>query len=120
MQKIIKHIGEDERRHVAWGTFTCRRHVAADDGLWQVVNDRMGELIGLAAEAVVTFRRIGDNPPFGIDPDAMTAYAPDKLSRRLGAVESARGADLLTIDRDATPDALEEKVHSEDQRVLAV
>ena len=32
MQKIIKHIGDDERRHMAWGTFTCRRHVAADDG----------------------------------------------------------------------------------------
>ena len=24
-------IGDDERRHMAWGTFTCRRHVAADD-----------------------------------------------------------------------------------------
>ena len=31
MQKVIKHIGDDERRHMAWGTFTCRRHVAADD-----------------------------------------------------------------------------------------
>ena len=119
MQKVIKHIGDDERRHMAWGTFTCRRHVAADDSLWQVVQDRMGELIGPATATVdATFRRFDDKPPFGIDPDEMTAYAMDKLSRRLGAIESARGADLLTIDRDASPEALEEKFHSEDQLEL--
>ncbi len=119
MQKIVKHIGDDERRHMAWGTFTCRRHVAADDSLWQVVQDRMGELMGLAAEAVdATFRRFDDKPPFGIDPDEMTAYSMDKLTRRLGTIESARGADLFTIDNDASPEALEEKFHSEDQLVL--
>ena len=79
MQKVIKHIGDDERRHMAWGTFTCRRHVAADDSLWQVVQDRMGELIGPATATVdATFRRFDDKPPFGIDPDEMTAYAMDK------------------------------------------
>ena len=119
MQKVIKHIGDDERRHMAWGTFTCRRHVAADDDLWQVVQDRMGELMGLATETVdVSFSVFDYKPPFGIDPDEMTAYAMDKLTRRLGAIESARGADLLTIDRDASPEALEEKFHSEDQLQL--
>ena len=123
MQKIIKHIGDDERRHMAWGTFTCRRHVAANDDLWQVVHDRMGELMGPAEETVATtFRTFEDKfhkePPFGIEPDEMTAYAVDKLSRRLGAIESARGADLLSIDRDASPEALEEKFHSEDQLQL--
>jgi ribonucleoside-diphosphate reductase beta chain len=97
----------------------CRRHVAADDTLWQVVQDRMGELMGLAAAAVdATFRRFDDKPPFGIDPDKMTAYAMDKLTRRLGAIESARGADLFTIDRNALPETLEEKFHAEDQLVL--
>ena len=38
-----------------------------------------------------------NKPPFGIDPDEMTAYAADKLMRRLGAIESARGADLRSI-----------------------
>jgi phosphoribosylformylglycinamidine (FGAM) synthase-like enzyme len=52
MQKVIKHIGDDERRHMAWGTFTCRRHVAADDANWQAVTDRMGELMGLAVGSV--------------------------------------------------------------------
>ena len=119
MQKIIKHIGDDERRHMAWGTFTCRRHVAANDELWQVVQDRMGELMGLATETVAeTFRKFDNKPSFGLDPEEMINYAVDKLTRRLGAIESARGADLLTIDRDASPEALEEKFHMEDQLEL--
>ena len=43
----------------------------------------------------------------------------DKLIRRLGAIESARGADIRMIDRDASPEALEEKFHAEDQLALA-
>jgi ribonucleoside-diphosphate reductase beta chain len=119
MQKIIKHIGDDERRHMAWGTFTCRRHVAADDNNWQVVQDRMGELMGLAVDSVqVDPFNFDADSPFGIDPAEMGAYAADKLSRRLGAIESARGADLRLIDRDAFPETLEEQFHAEDQLTL--
>jgi ribonucleoside-diphosphate reductase beta chain len=119
MQKIIKHIGDDERRHMAWGTFTCRRHVAADDNNWQVVQDRMGELMGLALATVEGGTAHFDNdPPFGIDPDDLSAYAADKLTRRLGAIESARGADIRLIDRDASPEVLEEQFHTEDQLTL--
>ena len=75
--------------------------------------------MGLATETVaVSFLEFDNKPPFGIDPEEMTAYAVDKLTRRLGAIEAARGADLLTIDRDASPEALEEKFHSEDQLEL--
>jgi ribonucleoside-diphosphate reductase beta chain len=119
MQQIIKHIGDDERRHMAWGTFTCRRHVAADDNNWQVVQDRMGELMGLALATVEGGTAHFDNdPPFGIDPDDLSAYAADKLTRRLGAIESARGADIRLIDRDASPEVLEEQFHTEDQLTL--
>lgn len=120
MQKIIKHIGDDERRHMAWGTFTCRRHVAADESMWQVVQDRMGELMPIAVATVDSgASEFGDNPPFGIDPAEMAAYAADKLTRRLGAIESARGADLRLIDRDVSPETLEEQFHTEDQLVLS-
>ena len=120
MQKIIKHIGDDERRHMAWGTFTCRRHVAADDSMWQVVTDRMTELMPLALGTVQAGSEdFGDNPPFNIDPAELSAYAADKLTRRLGAIESARGADLRLIDRDASPETLEETFHAEDQLALS-
>ncbi len=122
MQKIIKHIGDDERRHMAWGTFTCRRHVAADDSLFDVVDERMQELL-VPAMGVVTapFDRLaeGEEPPFAIDLNEIAEYAMDKIGRRLGAIESARGANLLDIDVDASPEALEERFHSEYQAELA-
>ena len=122
MQKIIKHIGDDERRHMAWGTFTCRRHVAADDTLWDAVDERMQELLVPAMGVVTgTFEQFeGEDPPFGVDISEMAEYAMDKVGRRLGAIESARGANLLDIDVDASPEQLEEKFHAEDQAELAM
>ncbi|MCE3552552.1 R2-like ligand-binding oxidase [Pseudonocardia sp. RS11V-5] len=121
IQKVIKHIGDDERRHMAWGTFTCRRHVAADDAMFDVVDERMQELMVPAMGVVTaTFDKYeGGEPPFGVDISEMAEYAMDKLGRRLGAIESARGADLRVIDVDASPEALEEKFHAEDQLELA-
>src|SRR5699024_10548916 len=40
MRQIVRLIGDDERRHMAWGTFSCRRHVAADDSHGEVVRER--------------------------------------------------------------------------------
>lgn len=121
LQKVIKHIGDDERRHMAWGTFTCRRHVAADDSLYDVVDERMQELMVPAMGVVTgTVDRFPDGQvPFEIDINELAEYAMDKLGRRLGAIESARGADLFVIDVDAEPEQLEEQFHVEDQRELA-
>ena len=121
MQRLIKHIGDDERRHMAWGTFTCRRHVAADDSLWDAVDERMQELL-VPSMGVVTapFDRLeGGEPPFAIDIDELAEYAMDKIERRLGAIESARGRPVWEIDVDASPEALEERFHAEDQAALA-
>ena len=51
MQELVRRIGDDERRHMAWGTFTCRRHIAADDANWDVFEARMNELMPLALDA---------------------------------------------------------------------
>jgi ribonucleoside-diphosphate reductase beta chain len=122
MQKLIKHIGDDERRHMAWGTFTCRRHVAGDDSLFEAVDERMQELLVPAMGVVTgTFEQYqGETPPFDVDINEMAEYAMDKVGRRLGAIESARGANLLDIDVDASPELLEEKFHKEDQAELAM
>lgn len=121
MQRLIKLIGDDERRHMAWGTFTCRRHVAADDSLWDAVDERMQELL-VPTMGVITFNfeQSGDEePPFAIDVTELAEYGMDKIERRLGAIESARGRPLLEIDVDASPETLEERFHAEDQAALA-
>ncbi|MEO9222865.1 MAG: R2-like ligand-binding oxidase [Mycobacteriaceae bacterium] len=120
MQNLIKHIGDDERRHMAWGTFTCRRHIAADDSNWAVVEERMGELLTPALGLITNIfnNYEGREVPFGISIDEMTNYALDKVNRRLASIERARGADPAAIDLDYSPDVLEEQFHVEDQAVI--
>jgi len=123
MRRIIARIGDDERRHMAWGTFTCRRHVAADDRLWDVVQERVQELVGPALGVVTSpLDRLdeGEDPPFGLDVAEMAAYAADKVGRRLRAVEAARGADPLAVAVDASPEQLEERFHAEDRAARPV
>ncbi len=119
MQEIVKRIGSDERRHMAWGTFTCRRHVAADDANWAIVESRLQELLEPAIEMVRYPMTQFDPMPFDIEEDALVAYAYDRGTRRLGTIESARGKDLREIEGDYEPIALEDKFHEEDQAEYA-
>lgn len=119
MQKLIRFIGNDERRHMAWGTFTCRRHVAADDSLWGAVSERMNELMPLALGMITWVREQFDEEPFGVDNSEFLAYAADRAQRRLGAIESARGRDVAEIDLDYSPETLEETFGEEDLNALA-
>lgn len=120
MQQIVKHIGDDERRHMAWGTFTCRRHVAADDANWDVFRQRIEELLPLVTQTVEAGFERFDEPPFEEDDrDELIAYATDRALRRFGAIESARGAAVEAIDVDATPETLEDTFGEEDARAMA-
>jgi ribonucleoside-diphosphate reductase beta chain len=118
MQKLIKHIGDDERRHMAWGTFTCRRHVAADDDVWSVVEDQMGRLMEPALTLTnEIYDRFPDREtPFGIDQAEMHQYAVDKLTRRLDSIQGARGRPVHEIDEDYSPMELEDRFGDEDAR----
>ncbi len=125
MQEIIRRIGDDERRHMAWGTFTCRRHVAADDSLWDVFSDRLNELVPLVQQTVEHGNSL--HPPtiwntggtLALDERELVNYASDRALRRIGTVESARGVPLEQIDVDATPEHLEDQFGAEDEAKLA-
>lgn len=123
MQEIVRRIGDDERRHMAWGTFTCRRHVAADDTNWQVFSDRLNELLPLVQQTVEYGNSRheptiwnDETPP---DPNELVDYASDRALRRIGTIESARGVPVSKIDVDATPEALEDEFGAEDEAKLA-
>ncbi|MEU3141194.1 R2-like ligand-binding oxidase [Nocardiopsis alba] len=122
MRRIIRLIGDDERRHMAWGTFTCRRHVAADDACWGVVHERLEELLPHVLSTV----EHGDTPSrdpqvrrYELPPGRLIEYAADRATRRLGAIEAARGVPLERIDLDASPLELEERFGDEDQAAMA-
>ena len=119
MQELVRRIGDDERRHMAWGTFTCRRHVAADDANWGVFESRMNELMPLALDATGQGFALFDVPPFGMVQDEMMQYAADKGMRRFGTINSARGRPLGEIDLDYSPVQLEDTFAAEDEKALA-
>jgi ribonucleoside-diphosphate reductase beta chain len=120
MRELIRRIGDDERRHMAWGTFTCRRHVAADDANWAVVQARMAELLPLAVEMVsyVPPDMEGDALEFGLSISEIATYAVSKGTRRLGTIESARGRPLGEVDLDVSPVELEDRFAAEDAQAL--
>ncbi|OBA83883.1 ribonucleotide-diphosphate reductase subunit beta [Mycobacterium sp. 1164966.3] len=120
MQELIRHIGDDERRHMAWGTFTCRRHVAADDANWAVFETRMNELIPLGLCLVQDGFALYDDPkPFDLSEDEFLQYSTDKGMRRFGTISSARGRPLEEIDLDFSPVQLEDTFAVEDAQALA-
>jgi ribonucleoside-diphosphate reductase beta chain len=119
MQELVRRIGDDERRHMAWGTFTCRRHVAADDANWTVFETHMNELIPLALEATEQGFALYDPMPFGMQLEEFMQYSADKGMRRFGTISSARGRPLGEIDLDYSPVELEDTFAEEDEKVLA-
>ena len=119
MQELVRRIGDDERRHMAWGTFTCRRHVAADDSNWTVFETRMNELIPLALQATEQGFALYDPMPFGMCLDEFMQYSADKGMRRFGTISSARGRLVGEIDVDYSPVQLEDTFADEDEKVLA-
>lgn len=84
MQELVRRIGDDERRHMAWGTFTCRRRVAADDAVRDVVQ-RMGELLPHALGVIQWINDQFEEQPFRAGPRQVRG-----VCRRPGAA-SAQG-----------------------------
>jgi ribonucleoside-diphosphate reductase beta chain len=119
MQELVRRIGDDERRHMAWGTFTCRRHVATDDANWAVFETRMNELIPLALQNTDDSFALYDEIPFNFTMEEFQQYAADKGMRRFGTIGSARGRPLAEIDIDYSPLQLEDTFAAEDRKALA-
>jgi ribonucleoside-diphosphate reductase beta chain len=119
MQELVRRIGDDERRHMAWGTFTCRRHVAADDSNWKVFEDRMNQLIPMALQNTDDAYDLYEEIPFNLQKEEFQQYAADKGMRRFGTISSARGRALEEIDLDYSPLQLEDTFAAEDAKVLA-
>jgi ribonucleoside-diphosphate reductase beta chain len=120
MQELVQRIGDDERRHMAWGTFTCRRHVAAEDTNWTVFETRMNELIPLALQLTEdAFALYAPDIPFGLSLDEFMQYSSDKGMRRFGTISSARGRPVEEIDLDYSPLQLEDTFADEDEATLA-
>ncbi|MDQ4143354.1 MAG: R2-like ligand-binding oxidase [Actinomycetota bacterium] len=117
MQQAVKLIGRDERRHMAWGTFTCRRHIAADNSLWQVVQDTLDELLMPALSIIdVTFDQYEEQGipfPFGITREELSGFATNQFSRRLEVIEAAKHRSVAEVEGAEEEEDLENQLEKE-------
>jgi ribonucleoside-diphosphate reductase beta chain len=120
MREIITRIGDDERRHMAWGTHTCRRHVAADSANWDIARRQVRRLMPHAALQIHFATDPYPESVFGLATSELINYAKDRSRRRLSAIRSALDeSPAPPRQTDALAEDLEETFAREDAVVLA-
>ncbi|MEV8115862.1 R2-like ligand-binding oxidase [Streptomyces xiamenensis] len=119
MRRMIARIRDDERRHMAWGTYTCRRLVAADPDNWQIVTHRMRELLPHAIRQIQHATRDYPADLFGLVMRDLLEYATECAGRRLHAIESALSETSGGLRLDTVSENLEEEIADEERRALA-
>jgi ribonucleoside-diphosphate reductase beta chain len=124
LQKGIEMVQRDERRHLAYGTYLCRRIVAEHPETWTFIEKRMERLreLGLAFvdgignaifEQFETLaggnKEMLDN--FRVMAQAFigefTAYGEQQLERRLKVIEVAKTSSVSDIETSTVEEELE-------------
>lgn len=107
LRQGIRLLKQDESRHIAYGIYLLSRLLAADDGLWGVVEETFDALtmpaLGIISEGLAAY----DPVPFALREETFIDFALDQLGKRLARLERARGASLEDVVRVAQ-DAIDE------------
>lgn len=99
IREFVGKLKQDESRHIAYGIFLISRLVAENGPeVWEAVESQMNKVMqpamGQIAEAYALF---GDNIPFGMDLNEMSAYAMDQFQKRWARIERARSQSIEEI-----------------------
>jgi ribonucleoside-diphosphate reductase beta chain len=93
----ITLLKQDESRHIAYGIYLISRLLAADKGLWEVVEATMDELfmpaLGVVGDAFAQY----DTVPFGLIESDFIDYAMNQSQKRIARLERARSQSLEEI-----------------------
>jgi ribonucleoside-diphosphate reductase beta chain len=84
----FRNIARDEHRHVAYGTWFLQQKVAGGSGLARLVQDKLAELLPVAASVLVPpGLKLGDSYELlGYSSDEVNQFAFTALSRRLKVI----------------------------------
>jgi ribonucleoside-diphosphate reductase beta chain len=91
MCRGVRLLKQDESRHIAYGIYLLSRLIAADDTLWDLVEERMNELLMYALGTIDEIFSAYERMPFGIELDDFTTFALGQFQKRLNRIEAARG-----------------------------
>ena len=91
LREGIGLVKRDESRHIAYGVHLLSRLIAADDALWDVAEQRMGELLVPAMTFIEeSFADYGEVSPLGVRLDELSIFAQSQFQKRLDRIR--RGA----------------------------
>jgi ribonucleoside-diphosphate reductase beta chain len=102
----ITLVARDESRHIRYGVYLLNRLIATTPGGWEVMNERMNELLGPAMGVVSEFWEHFDpnDAPFGQEMQTFLNYASTQFDRRMKVLERDRGKALAEIERATLAD----------------
>lgn len=129
MKRGIDLIQRDERRHLAYGTYICRRIVAEEPQTWTFVEQRMEELRQLGLEflqatadmafgSVVKHTQMDEEQAAGMKAiaDAVAAefqqFGERALERRLAVIEVAKGSSVADVELGTVEEEVEEAIEA--------
>jgi ribonucleoside-diphosphate reductase beta chain len=95
----LEHTKRDESRHIGYGTFLLQRMISENGDLFDLVSQRMSELMPLAMGLIEDNYAHYEIPPFGVDADEYLNFALRQLGTRLDVLERARGKSMNEIYR---------------------
>jgi len=111
----IRLTSRDESRHIRYGVFLLDRLINQSPDGWEVMNQRMNELLGPALGVVTEFWEHYDdeNGPFGQRMDTYIDYASTQFDKRMKVLERDRGKSIDDIVKAAVADLAEEEASSQ-------
>ncbi len=113
LKQGIGYLKRDESRHIAYGVFLISRLVAQDESLWDVVEQRMNELLPLAMgivqesytspeDAVPPVE--SEEPAFGLNAEEDMNYAMMQFTKRVERIRRARTQTVEQLYQLAEPE----------------
>lgn len=117
LREGLKLVQQDERRHIAYGTYLCRRIVSEHPELWPFAKQRIEFFRSLIAggPGLEPQNRDGGyagatDGPFGFTFEVFTEYAMPQFSRRLEVIEVAVGMRPEDVETDHAVEDLEDEL----------
>jgi ribonucleoside-diphosphate reductase beta chain len=102
----ITLVARDESRHICYGVYLLNRLIATTPDGWEIMNDRMNELLGPAMGVVSEFWEHFDPDagPFGQRMQTFLDFASAQFDKRMRVLERDRGKQLPDIERSTLAD----------------
>ena len=95
MQQVIDNMKRDESRHLAYGVFFLSRLVVEHgDVVWNVIEERMNELIPMGMASIEESLAPYDVIPFGLRTEDFLAFAFSQFQHRIERIQKARSQTL--------------------------